>query len=389
MAIVQDRTPNGHGVGMVNLPKLSIAAKLYTIFALLAVATMALAGCAVFNSWRHAELTSEVEAVHEGTLNVERVNGLIYAVVMESRGIYMSSDFPTAKKYGVGLLRFNDRIGEVVDSWRKVVRDYDAEEFAAFAKRIKQFQEFRRELVRLGTEVAPEKGREWGDNDANRTVRTALNKDLETLAKLYDDRLQRLSGELEMGIRHTSWILSLLAVAALALAAVGIAIIWRAVARPLAEITRVTEAVARGIDDVTVPFGDRHDEVGALARSIGVFQEAMRRNEELNHTVASDAAERSRRQEHVAAEIERFGSEVEATVAELGRIAEQMVSASAHLVSAADQASSRTESAATLSGEASSNVRDIASAAEELSASVMEIDRQVSHSNSIAAKAVG
>src|SRR5262249_14677757 len=195
---------NGRGVGMVNLPKLSIAAKLYTIFALLAVATLALAGCAVFNSWRHAQLTTEVEAVHEGTLNVERINGLIYAVVMESRGIYMSSDFPTAKKYGVGLLRFNDRISEVVNNWRKVVRDYDAADFDAFAKRIAQFQEFRRELVRLGTEIAPEKGREWGDNDANRTVRSALNKDLETLAKLYDERLQRLSSELDHGIRRPS-----------------------------------------------------------------------------------------------------------------------------------------------------------------------------------------
>ena len=33
-------------------------------------------------------------------MNVERVNGLIYAVVMESRGIYMSPDIPGAKRYG-------------------------------------------------------------------------------------------------------------------------------------------------------------------------------------------------------------------------------------------------------------------------------------------------
>ncbi|HYS49737.1 MAG TPA: HAMP domain-containing methyl-accepting chemotaxis protein [Xanthobacteraceae bacterium] len=374
---------------MISLPKLSIAAKLYTIFALLAVATMALAGVAVFNSTRHAALTSEVEAASQGTLNVERVDGLIYAVVMESRGVYMSPDIPTAKKYAEGLLKFNERIGEVVKSWQSVVRDYDAAQFAEFAKRIRQFQEFRRELARLGTEVSPAKGREWGDNDANRTVRMALNKDLEALAKLYDTRLKRLYSELDQGIKETSWILTLLAIAALMLAAVGIAIIWRAVARPLAEITRVTEAVAVGTEGVTVPFGDRHDEVGALARSIGVFQGAMRRNDELNRTIVTEAAARSKRQEELAGEIDRFGGDVEATVAELGRIAERMVEASAQLATAADQASSRTESAAASSGEASSNVRDIASAAEELSASVMEIDRQVSHSNTIATKAVG
>ena len=55
--------------GLSTLPSLSIAAKLYTIFPLLATATLA------------------------------RVNRLIYAVVTESRGIYMSSDIPTAKRY--------------------------------------------------------------------------------------------------------------------------------------------------------------------------------------------------------------------------------------------------------------------------------------------------
>ncbi len=372
---------------MINLLKLSIAAKLYTIFTLLAAATLALAAVALVNSTRHGVLTSEIEAASLGALNVERVDGLIYAVVMESRGIYMSSDIATAKRFAVGLVKFNDRMSDVVKGWQSVVRDDDAAEFSAFAKRIAQFQEFRRELVRLGTEISPAAGREWGDNDANRTVRSALNKDLETLARLYDTRLKRLYGELDAGIRWTSWTLTLLAVAAIALVGVGIAIIWRAVARPLAQITRVTEAVAAGTA-VTIPFGDRHDEVGALARSIGVFQAAMRRNDELTRTIIDEAQARAKRQDELGAEIDRFGGEVEATVTELGRIAERMVDASAQLAGAADQASSRTDSATTASGEASSNVHDIASAAEELSASVMEIDRQVSHSNAIAAKAV-
>ncbi len=57
--------------------------------------------------------------------------------------------------------------------------------FEAFSKRIAQFQEFRRELVRRGIEISPAAGREWGDNDANRNVRIALNKDIENLAKIY------------------------------------------------------------------------------------------------------------------------------------------------------------------------------------------------------------
>src|SRR5262245_26287623 len=374
---------------MRNLPNLSIGAKLYGIFALLAAATVALAGIAVINARHHAAMTGEYETSLVGTQNVERVNGLIYAVVMESRGIYMSSDIPTAKVYGDGLLKFNERIAKVVQDWRAKVRADDAPKFEEFSKRIQQFIDFRKELVRLGTEVAPAKGREWGDNDANRSVRKALNGDLEALAALYDARTKRIYAELESGLYWTIWTLSMLALTALALAVVGIMIIWRAVTRTLAEITRVTEAVTGRTEGITVPHGHRRDEIGALARSIAVFQDAMRRNVELNRTVSDEASERARRQEQVAGDIQKFGGEIEKMVAELAAISEQMLGASGHLANVADDASNRTASAAAASDQASTNVSDIASATEELSSSVMEIDRQVAQSSAIAGKAVG
>ncbi len=372
---------------MVALPKLSVAAKLYTIFALLGAATFALAGVAVFNSVRHASLSQEIEAASQGALNVERVDATIYAIVMESRGVYMSSDPPTVKVYADGIRRFNKRLAGIMAEWKRLEHATGASHFGEFVGRVDQFMNFREELARRGVEINAAAGREWGDNDANRTVRKALNQDIERLGKFYDGELKRLYGELDQEVRRASLILIPLAVAAVMLVGFGIAIIWGAVARPLARITRVTETVAAGTA-VRIPYSDRHDEVGALARSIGVFQDAMRRNDELTRTIIDEAQTRAKRQDELSAEIDRFGAEVEATVGELGRIAERMVEASAQLGGAADQASSRTESATIASSEASSNVHDIASAAEELSASVMEIDRQVSHSNAIAGKAV-
>jgi len=371
------------------MPKLTIVAKLYGIFTLLALTTVALAGIAVFNARHHAAIISEYENSLVGTQNVERVNGLIYAVVMESRGIYMSSDIPTAKRFGDLLLKFNDRIAKVAQEWRARVRADDAKQFEEFLKRIQQFIDFRRELVRLGTEVSPAKGREWGDNEANRSIRTALNKDLEALAAVYDARTKRIYLELQERLYWFMWLLTGLAVVAVALAVVGTVIIRRAVTRPLTEITRVTEAVAGGTSTVSIPYGERHDEIGALARSIAVFQETMQRNVELNRVVSEEGVARARRQEEVAAEIARFGNDIERTVTELVTSAERMLGASANLADAADGASNRTASAAMASREASANVRDIASAAEELAASVEEINRQVAQSSAVAGKAVG
>ncbi len=312
----------------MTLPKLSIAAKLYAIFALMAITTVALSAVAVSNARHHAALTDEFESANTGTWNVERVNGLIYAVVMELRGVYMSSDLDTSKVYAEGIIKFNKQIAQVVEDWKKSVRADDAELFSEFSKRIAKFIEFRNELARLGTVVSSAAGREWGDNDANRSVRKALNTDLEKLAELYKRRASRVYGEIDSGIDRTAMWLTVLAALAVMLAIIGAVVIAGSVAKPLADITRVTEQIAAGEAGVSIPFSDRSDEIGALARSIGVFKQAMRHNEELNRTVVDDAEQRTQRQEQMSGEIARFSAEVEATLAELGRISDQMLSAS-------------------------------------------------------------
>ncbi len=369
-------------------PSISIAAKLYAIFALLAILSMGLAGVGVYYAHRHVTLTDEFQSAYSGALNVQRVDALIYAVVMESRGIYMSPDIKTAKVFGDGLLVFNDRLAQVVKEWKASVRAEDAAVFEPFAGRLQQFIDFRRELVRRGVEIGPAAGREWGDNDANRTVRRALNADIEALGEHYAKRARQIYATVDQGIDRSAWLMSVLAFCAALLAVVGAVIIWRAVARPLSRIISVTEAVAAGKSDLAVPYGERGDEVGALARSIAVFQDAMRRNEELNKVVLNEGRARKQRQEQMSEEIKSFSANVEATLVALARIVEQMLSASTQLAGAVGGAAKQTSKAADSSAVVSASVREIAAAADELAASIAEIDRRVAQSNDIARRAV-
>jgi methyl-accepting chemotaxis protein len=196
-------------------------------------------------------------------------------------------------------------------------------------------------------------------------------------------------GQIDRDIDAAALLVTVIAAFAVALAAAGGLIIWRSVARPLADITRVTAAVAGGDVAVAVPCGDRGDEVGKLAQAIAVFQDVLRQNAELHRKVVAEADARGWRNEYMSAEIASFSAAVESSLSELGRICDQMLAASRQLTEAADQASVKTTGAAAASGEASNNVRDIASAADELAASVGEIDRQVAQSNAIASRAVG
>jgi methyl-accepting chemotaxis protein len=359
--------------------RLSLAARLYSIFGLFALLTAAIAVLSDYNTRRGSELTHSIETANLAALNVERVNSLVYAVVMESRGVYMSTEPAVVKKYGDGLLAFNERILDVVQKWQGIVQADDAEQFATFKKRIEQFIEFRKELVRRANEISPAAGREWGDNDANRAVRSALNKDLEALSKVYVERGRRIAQQTEEN--HTlSFVLTCLGGIALLLCVIGVVIIWRSIARPLSVITATIKKVAEGSDHVEVPHTGRGDEIGALARAIKVFQEAMERNRTLNAQVSADSAARQERGRHIEASVEEFRQAIGAALNTLTQNASAMRNTAQTINRVTSNAKEQAVAASSVTTQASGNVSAVAGAAEELSASVQEINRQVHHS---------
>jgi methyl-accepting chemotaxis protein len=366
--------------------RLSLATKLYAVFALFAVLTAGITALSDYNTRQNAELTEAIETAGQAALNVQHINSLVYAVVMESRGVYMSTDIAGAKKFGDGLLKFNDQILAVVRNWESIVRADDAEQFAVFKKRIEQFVDFRKELVRRGVEIGPAAGREWGDNDANRAVRSALNQDLQGLSKVYAERGKRIARQGEVN-HELAFVLTCLGGLALVLVGVGVLIISRSVARPLSAITATIKQVADGAGHIEVPHTDRADEIGALARAIKIFQGAMDRNRDLNSQVLRDSETRDRRAMHIENSVEAFREAIGGVMRAVSDNASSMRDTAQSIAKVASDASGRAVAAAGATGQASSSVNAVAGAAEELSASVEEITRQVRQSASVVEQA--
>jgi methyl-accepting chemotaxis protein len=339
-----------------------------------------------FNTRRNADVTHAIETASVAALNVERVNSLVYAVVMESRGIYMSTDLPVVKKYGEGLHKFSDQLLGVVKSWESIVQKDDADQFATFKKRIDQFVEFRKELVRRAIEVSHEAGREWGDNDANRSVRSALNNDLAALSKVYAERSKRIAEEAALN-RQLAFLLTCLGGLALVLVGVGIFIIARLVARPLSVITSTIKQVAEGAEGIEVPHTEREDEIGALARAIRIFQEAMDRNRNLNSQVLLDSKAREERTRQIESSVEAFRSAIGSVLGAVNDNASAMRDTAQSISGVASDANGKANAAARATEQASSNVFAVASAAEQLSASIEEIGRQVRQSAEVVEQA--
>ena len=272
---------------------LGIGEKLNAIVTLLVFLTAFLLIMSVQAVRLQSAFREDLAAASMAAINIERVNGLIYAIVMESRGIYMSTEKVTVKRYGDELLKRNRELADVVSNWDKELRSGDVEQFLGFKQRIAQFTEFRKELVRRAVEISPAAGREWGDNDTNRALRTELNVDLEALARIHAGRAQEVA-DLGDRSRYASWYLFLLGLGALTLAGGIWWLVKSQVIAPLAQITGATDRIATGKTELVIPFIERNDEIGLLARAVQRFRDVTCRNSELEQLEIDTARQRDR-----------------------------------------------------------------------------------------------
>jgi PAS domain S-box-containing protein len=270
---------------------LSVADKMLGIVGLLVVVTILLVTTSfqsmrLQTDYRHLLTTSTSSAV-----NVGRANALIYAIVMESRGIYMSSDPAAVKRFAEGVFQRNRELVDVLAQWEKAVRPDDAQRFAVFKNRIEQFIEFRRELASRAIETNSEAARKWGENNVNRALRSQLNTDLEALARIYASRANEVAelGELN---RYASWYLFALGIVTSAIGALLLLVTRTFVTWPLFEMSRATDNIAAGKIEIDIPFAERKDEIGHLARAVQNFRAAVIRNSALEQLELGTAKQR-------------------------------------------------------------------------------------------------
>ena len=273
------------------IDRLGVAGKIYGVVALLVIVTalllvMSIQSVRLQTAYRHQLTNSATAAV-----NIGRVNSLIYAIVMESRGIYMCADRAGAKRFEDELLKRNRELAGVVAGWEETVGPEDAEQFSAFKKRIVQFIDFRAELVRRANQISTIAAREWGDNDANRSLRSELNADLEAFARTYVDRAHDVD-DLGDQSRYTAWYLFVLGLSGLALASLIVFVVRNYMIGPLSEITQATDQIAAGNLELGIPFIARRDEIGRLAHAVQKFRDVRRNNLELQQREFAAAKQR-------------------------------------------------------------------------------------------------
>jgi methyl-accepting chemotaxis protein len=175
-----------------------------------------------------------------------------------------------------------------------------------------------------------------------------------------------------------------------ALLALGITMIMvRRVTKPLKTVSETLTILAEGRTDVEVTYADRRDEIGAIARTIGIFKNNRLERRQLEaERINTEKLAVEQRKTELNQFVENFRTKI-------GGIIEQVLKSSGQFEKDAQQLSVTAHSTADMSGrsanasrQASEHVRSAATASNELSQSIVEISRQVQDSNGVAADAV-
>ncbi len=337
-----------------------------------------LVGIVTLQSYK--QVVDHMQNAAKRALLAERVNEMVTAVVMDSRGIYMAATPEDAEKFAVPLLGNLGRLGSTVAQWRDQVPPDRRDRMAAVEAAVGNFTRLRTELVRLARTGNLAEGRAYGDNDANRKTRTALNEDLGSLSAELEGEVSRLQGQIDSDyVSKVRLLGGLLAGGMIGGLALAVFVVTRRIVRPLGRITATMKAMAEGDYRVAIPYADAQDEIGTMAAAMQVFKEnatrieAMRREHE--EAGARAVAERRRDLMQLADSLE---TAVMGVVRAVSSSAAEMQAAARTMSATATQSSAQASAVGAAANQASGNVQTTAAAAEELASSIAEIARQVS-----------
>jgi methyl-accepting chemotaxis protein len=197
------------------------------------------------------------------------------------------------------------------------------------------------------------------------------------------------TAQLDSMLSQALWAMAIAAAIAALLVLGMTMLIVRRVTKPLRSVTESLTVLAEGRTDVEVQHADRHDEIGAIARTVDVFKNNRLERRQLEaERVSNEKLAMDRRK----AELNQF---VEDFRTKIGGIIERVLNSSGQFEKDAQQLSVTAHSTAEMSGQsagasrqASEHVRGAAAASNELSQSIVEISRRVQESNGVTADAV-
>jgi methyl-accepting chemotaxis protein len=294
----------------------SIRSKVLAMLAIIVAGAVLTAALSLYALSRSNDLNARSDVQGEIALVTERLNTQVFAVVMDSRGIYMSKDAKEAEAFAKPKEARFPVMRKLAADLVALVPAQERDAALKLQKLVEEFVAFRAELIRLGREVSTAAANQQGNNDENRANRKALNDQLVAFGKRNEDVGNRLSDEAAAFTRQVQWILPAMLFAAL-LASLAAALLFaqRSITRPLLDLSASMSRLTAGETQIAVPHTTRHDEIGDMARAVAVLRQSSEQVALLQEQERAAAAARIRSADAMSVVVSDVGEVVAAAAA--------------------------------------------------------------------------
>lgn len=372
------------------MAKVRIRTKIFGLVGALSVIILAMSGAGIRTMLVMRDAAERAELATQRALYSAKLNQLVTAVVMDSRGIYGAETSQEARQFADGIMASLDRIDELLNEWEPIVPDDERAMFDKIKTDAVIFRAFRSETARLGVEISPAAANAQGNTEDNRASRKAFQEGIDRMTAHADRMVHQINDETEKTFQSMqAFLLILAAVGTVSGVVLGLIVGHWYVSRPLGEVLAAITKLSERDYNIGNLRTDRKDEIGVIAKALGQFRDAMMEADELRARQEQEeriAAERRRAEMLELAK--RFEESVGALVEQVSSAAHEFEATAQAMSSNAEQGRQQSRAVAAASEQTSANVQSVASATEELAASASEIGAQITQSSMIASNAV-
>jgi methyl-accepting chemotaxis protein len=368
---------------------LRIAVKLISAFAALVV-VMLIVGAVSFQNLSFLEKSAKW-TTH--TYNVlELADDVVSSMVNQEtgvRGYLVSGDAKFLEPYTKGKESFQKAFDEVKrltsDNPQQQARLDDANKLAqTWRSTVAE-----REIQLMGKAETQEEARKLESSGAGKASMDAFRAKILEFESAERSLLEKRNADAQAAISTSYQVIVAGAIISVILAAVVGWLLTLSIAKTVSRMTAAMTDLAAGNTKTEIPAQGRKDEIGEMAKAVGVFKDNMIEAERLR---ADQEAQKQRAEAEKRATMNKladeFDSSVKGVVNTVSSASTEMQSTAQAMTKTAEETSRQATAVAAAAEQASTNVQTVASASEELSSSISEISRQVATSAKIAGQAV-
>ncbi|WP_186420875.1 HAMP domain-containing protein, partial [Bosea sp. CS1GBMeth4] len=253
----------------------SIRTQILGLIAIVAAGALVALGCALLAMMRIDTMNERSSQQNHIALAAERLNAAVNLVVADSYLVYTARNphFANiaATTVEAGLTKVEERRKDLANLVPAAERD----RMEKISGLIAEFVGIRLETTRMVREISARAAEAWGNSDASKKNRAALQEELSSLSSFNETRANEVDAEASAFSGQVRTWLPVALILVLGGAITGaLAFSRRSIIRPLVDLGGTMSRLTAGETQVEVPHTGRRDEIGEMARAVAVLRQS-------------------------------------------------------------------------------------------------------------------